>query len=150
MPELSNIQTYVKLEGTNYRATLDVFASVLKEIGIWDNRISNAFYSFEWTVEDNGFIYGSLSSFGYYTSKYSRIKVRPHLMVFSSAVDNTFQHHWVECSLLIMTKDIFDFDRIQYFSSSCRLVENLVSDFIGKFAHTGVYFTYEPQHGGNR
>ena len=68
-------------------------------------------------------------------------------MVFSSAVDNTFQHHWVECSLLIMTKDIFDFDRIQYFSSSCRLVENLVSDFIGIFAHTGVYFTNEAQDG---
>ena len=43
MPELNNIQTFEKLQGTDFKPTLDRFEAVLRRIGLWNKEIENEF-----------------------------------------------------------------------------------------------------------
>jgi hypothetical protein len=89
MPELHNIQTFEKLNGTNYKPVLDKFESVLRQIGLWNSEIEKEFKGFIWKVEDNGFVYSSLTQAGHFKTKYSDIKVRPHILIYTPAIDSS-------------------------------------------------------------
>ena len=147
MPELSNIQTYKKLSGNNYKSTLDKFANVLKRLDLWNKEIEIAFDSFEWKVEDNGFIYSSVSETGFFKTKYSDIVVRPLLMVYTKAVDETFNDNWIVCDLLIEAEKLRDFKTGEYFNKTYEFVKNLAAELAKDFNETGVYFTDEAQDG---
>ena len=90
MPELNNIQTYEKIEGENYRPTLDRFSRVLKNIGLWNIEIREAFETFKWDVEDNGFVYGTTSYLKPITSVFSDIRIRPLVTGYTPQIDPSF------------------------------------------------------------
>jgi hypothetical protein len=144
MPELSNIQTFEKLKGTDYKPTLDKFELVLKRIGLWNDEVKKAFDDFEWSVEDNGFIYSSIVHLGHFKTKYSDIKVRPLVMVCTPTVDPSFTDNWMTCDLLIEAGDLRN---ERYFDRSYDLVETLTFEMQKEFKQTGIYFTDEAQDG---
>jgi len=147
MPELSNIQTFEKLSGENYKPTLDKFANVLKRIDLWNNEMKSAFDSFEWKVEDNGFVYSSITETGFYKTKYSDIPVRPLFMVYTKGLDKTFRDNWIVADLLIETERLRDFRTGEFKAETYGLVKSLTKEFATEFCHTGTYFTDEAQDG---
>lgn len=149
MPELSNIQTYEKIDGSNFRVTLDRFCNVLKSIDLWNDEIKTAFDNFEWTVEDNGFVYSSITQLGHFTSKFSGVKIRPLVMVYTSAVDGTFKDNWICCELLIEAEELRSFEDGQFRSYTYDLVKALAFEMHREFKQTGVYFTDEAQDGSD-
>jgi hypothetical protein len=144
MPELSNIQTFEKLDGSDYKPTLDRFESVLRRIGLWSNEVENEFKGFDWKVEDNGFAYSSITQTGPFMTKFSDVKVRPLVMVYTPAIDPSFKDNWMTCDLLIEAEDL---RRGEYFEKSYDLVEALTYEMFREFKQTGVYFTDEAQDG---
>src|SRR5688572_488915 len=144
MPELSNIQTFEKLNGTEYKPTLDKFELVLRSIGLWNEEIKKAFDDFEWNVEDNGFIYSSIVQLGHFKTKYSDIKVRPLVMVYTPTIDSSFTDNWMTCDLLIEAEDLRN---ERYFERSYDFVETLTFEMQKEFNQTGTYFTDEAQDG---
>ncbi|MBO9702256.1 MAG: hypothetical protein J7604_18750 [Sporocytophaga sp.] len=144
MPELSNIQTFEKLNGTDYKPTLDRFEAVLRQIGLWNQEIEDEFKSFEWKIEDDGYVYSSITKAGYFSTRYSDVKVRPLLMVHTPALGPSFKDNWICCDLLIETEDLRG---AEYFEKSYDLVESLSFEMFKEFRYTGVYFTDEAQDG---
>ena len=144
MPELSNIQTFEKLNGSDYKPTLDRFESVLKRIGLWNSEIEKEFRGFDWKVEDNGFVYSSITQAGHFKTKFSDVEVRPLLMVYTPAIDSSFKDNWMTCDLLIETEDL---RRGDYFEKTYDLVEALTFEKFREFSQTGIYFTDEAQDG---
>lgn len=149
MPELSNIQTYEKIDGSNFRPTLDRFCKVLKSINLWNNEIKTAFANFEWTVEDNGFVYSSITQLGHFTSKLSGVKVRPLVMVYTPAIDETFKENWICCELLIEAEELRSFEDRQFRSYTYDFVKALTFEMQKEFKQTGIYFTDEAQDGSD-
>ncbi len=147
MPELSNIQTFEKLSGDNFRPTLDKFTNVLKRIDLWNNEIESAFESFAWKVEDNGFIHSSIEKIGFYKTKYSDIPVRPLLMVYTKAVDKTFNDNWIVVDLLIDAGKLRDFKTGEFYADTYKFVKSLGRELAKDFNQTGIYFTDEAQDG---
>ena len=147
MPELNNIQTYVKLNGNDYSPTLTKFSKVLQQIGIWNNDIEKCFNSFEWKIEDDGFVYASTAQLGFYKTKFSEIKVRPLLMVYTKAHGDSFQNNWICCDLLIESSDLRDNNCAAYYEDGCVFVKQLVTEMARQFNQTGIYFTDEAQDG---
>ncbi len=145
MPELSNIQTYEKIDGSNFRPTLDRFCTVLKNIDLWNDEIKTAFDNFEWKVEDNGFVYSSITQLGHFTSKLSGIKIRPLVMVYTPAIDETFKDNWICCELLIEAEELRSFEDGQFRSYTYDLVKALTFEMQKEFKQTGIYFTDEAQ-----
>lgn len=144
MPELSNIQTFEKLNGTDYKPTFDRFEIVLKRIGLWNDEVKKAFNDFEWDVEDNGFIYSSTIRLSYFKTKYSDIEVRPLVMICTPAIDSSFTDNWIICELLIGTKDLRNGE---YFEKTYNMVQELTFEMQKEFKQTGTYFTDEAQDG---
>ena len=144
MPELSNIQTFEKLNGSEYKPTLDRFESVLRRIGLWNSDIENEFKRFQWKVEDNGFVYSSITQAGHFKTIFSDIKVSPLLMVYTPAIDSSFKENWMTCNLLIEAEDLRCGD---YFEKTYELVEALAFEMCREFRQTGIYFTDEAQDG---
>ena len=149
MPELSNIQTYEKIDGANFRPTLDRFCNVLKSIGLWNDEIKKAFDNFEWKVEDNGFVYSSITQFEYFTSKLSGVKIRPLVMVYTPAIDQTFKDNWICCELLIEAEELRSFSDGQFYSYTYDLIKSLTFELQKEFKQTGIYFTDEAQDGSD-
>jgi len=149
MPELSNIQTYEKIDGSNYRPTLDRFSNVLKIIDLWNDGIKLAFDNFEWKVEDNGFVYSSINQIGHFTSKLSDIKIRPLVMAYTPAIDKTFTENWIGCDLLIEAEELRSFTNGQFYSHTYSLIESLTYEMNKEFKQTGIYFTDEAQDGSD-
>ena len=144
MPELSNIQTFEKLVGTDFKPTLDKFELVLRRIELWNDEIEKEFRAFEWKEEDNGFVYSSIMQLGHFKTKYSDIKVRPLVMVYTPAIDSSFKDNWMDCDLLIETEDLRQED---YFEKSYDFIEILTLEMFKEFRQTGIYFTDEAQDG---
>ncbi|HTF16764.1 MAG TPA: hypothetical protein VK658_01760 [Chryseolinea sp.] len=144
MPELSNIQTFEKLNGTDYKPILDKFVLVLKRIGLWNEEVEKAINDFEWNVDDNGFIYSSMVQLGHFKTKYSDIKVRPLVVVYTPTVDSSFTDNWMTCDLIIEAEDLRN---EKYFHKSYDFVEKLTSEMQKEFNQTGTYFTDEAQDG---
>jgi hypothetical protein len=147
MPELSNIQTFEKLSGDNYRLTLAKFANVLKRIDLWNSEVESAFESFEWKVEDNGFVYSSLTETGFNKTKYSDIPVRPLFMVYTKGLDKTFRDHWIVADLLIDAGLLRDFRTGEFYTETYGFVKSLTKELAKEFCQTGIYFTDEAQDG---
>lgn len=144
MPELSNIQTFEKLHGTDFKPTLDRFEAVLRRIGLWNKEIENEFKGFNWKVEDNEFVYSSVTQAGHFKTNLSDVKVRPLVMVYTPATDSSFKDNWMTCDLLIEAEDL---RRGDYFKKSYDLVEALTYEMFREFKQTGIYFTDEAQDG---
>jgi hypothetical protein len=144
MPELSNIQTFEKLNGTDYKPPLAKFEFVLKRIGLWNEEIEKEFNGFEWKVEDNGFVYSSITQAQHFKTNFSDVKVRPLVMIYTPAIDSSFKDNWITCDLLLKTWDLRQGD---YFEKSYDLVETLTCEMFKEFKQTGVYFTDEVQDG---
>ncbi len=147
MPELNNIQTYEKLDGNNIKPSIHKFAKVLERIGVWNSELEKQFELLEWKVEDNGFVYLSNSDFGFYKTDFSEIKVRPHLLAWTPAIDKTFSDNWISCELLIETETIRNFENGNYNESTFEFIKKLVKEIAMEFDQTGVYFTDETQDG---
>ncbi|WP_299525520.1 hypothetical protein [Winogradskyella sp.] len=147
MPELSNIQTYEKLNGNNIKPSIKKFTKVLERIGVWNSDLKKQFESLEWKVEDNGFVYFSNSEFGYYKTDFSEINVRPLVMALTPAIDKTFQDNWISCELLIETGTIRNFENGNYNESTFEFIKKLVKEIATEFDQTGIYFTDEAQDG---
>ena len=144
MPELSNIQTYEKLNGTDYKPTLNKFELVLKRIGLWNDDVAKEFKEFEWKEKDNGFVYSSITQVGHFETKYSDIKVRPLVTVYTPAIDLSFKDNWMNCDLLIEAEDLRNGE---YFEKTYDLIEALTFEMQREFKQTGTYFTDEAQDG---
>ena len=146
MPELSNIQTYEKLIGDNYQETFDRFSKVLQNIGLWTDEVKQAFDSFEWKVENNGFIY-SPADIGYFKTKYSDIHVRPLVMIYTTAINKTFLDNWVVCELLLESESLRSFTTGNFHKPTYQLIQKLTTEMAKEFSQTGIYFTDESQDG---
>jgi len=147
MPELSNIQTYEKLNGNDFKPSIKKFKKVLERIGIWNAEIKKGFESLNWKVEDNGFVYFSNSDNGFYKPTFSEIKVRPLIMAWTPAIDDTFKDNWISCDLLIETEMIRDYKSGNYKDFTFSLIKRLVKEMATEFDQTGIYFTDEAQDG---
>lgn len=147
MPELSNIQTYIQLNGNDFEPTIHKFAEVLKRIGIWNEEVKSNFDALEWKVEDNGFVHFSGTDMGFYQTNFSDVKVRPLIMVWTPAIDHIFHSYWISCDLLIETEAIRDLKTGHYKEGIMELVKKLVKELAIQFDETGVYFTNEAQDG---
>jgi hypothetical protein len=145
MPELSNIQTFEKLVGTEYRPTIDRFSNVLKSIDLWNKEIQYAFDSFEWKIASDGFVYSSLMDLDYYVSKLSGTKIRPLVMIYTPALNSTFKENWMCCDLLIEAEELRSFETGQFHHYTYDLVESLTLEMRKEFKETGIYFTDEAQ-----
>ncbi|MCR5887666.1 hypothetical protein LRS06_07715 [Hymenobacter sp. J193] len=149
MPELSNIQTYEKINNSNFEPTLNRFANVLKNIGLWNTEIKTDFDSVKWEVEDNRFIYSSVAELGYFTSNLSSIKIRPLFTIYTPAIDDTFNENWIGCEFLIEANEIRSYKNGKLHAYAYDLVRALVFEMHKEFKQTGVYFTDEAQDGGD-
>lgn len=149
MPELSNIQTYEKIDGLNFRPTLDRFCNVLKSIDLWNNEIKKAFDNFEWKAEDNGFVYSSITQLGHFLSKLSGVKIRPLVMAYTPTIDETFVENWICCELLIEAEELRSFIDGRFHSYTYDLVKSLTFEMQKEFKQTGIYFTDEAQDGSD-
>ncbi len=47
MPDLSNIQTYEKIDGSNFKQSIERYCRVLKSIELWNEDIKAEFDGFE-------------------------------------------------------------------------------------------------------
>jgi hypothetical protein len=149
MPELSNIQTYEKIDGSYFKPTLNRFSNVLKSIGLWNDEIEKTFDNFEWKAEDNGFVYSSINQPGHFTSKLSDLKILPQVMVYTPAIDKTFKDNWISCDLLIEAEELRNFSNGQYHSYTYDLIKSLAIEMQKEFKQTGIYFTDEVQDGSD-
>lgn len=149
MPELSNIQTYEKIDGLNFRPTLDRFCNVLKSIDLWNNEIKEAFDNFEWKAEDSGFVYSSITQLGHFVSRLSKVKIRPLVMGYTPKIDETFVENWICCELLIEAEELRSFTDGQFHSYTYDLVKSLAFEMQKEFKQTGIYFTDEAQDGSD-
>jgi hypothetical protein len=147
MPELSNIQTYEKLNGEDYLPTLDKFKTVLKRIDLWNDEVKQAFDTFEWKVEDNGFVYSSIVQLGHFKTKFSDTLVRPLVMVYTPAIDKTITDNWIVCDLLVESEKLRSFKTGDYHKNPYNFVKALTSEMHKEFKQTGIYFTDEAQDG---
>ncbi|MGB4774242.1 MAG: hypothetical protein WBP45_03645 [Daejeonella sp.] len=145
MPELSNIQTFEKIEGSNFKPTLERFCKVLKNIELWNDKIKEEFENFKWKVEDNGFVYSSITQLGYYASKLSKIKIRPYFIIYTYDIDGTFKDNWICCELLINTEELQNIENGQFHNRTYELIKDLAIEMQKEFKQTGIYFTDEVQ-----
>ena len=146
MPELNNVQTYEKIEGTNFKPVIERFSKVLINIGLWNSEIKEAFETFDWIVEDNGFVYGTTSYLQAIPSSFSDIKIRPLVTGYTSEIDPSFDGNWIACDLLIESSEILTYNS-KYKLGVFELVKALVQEMQKEFTQNGVYFTDEGQDG---
>ena len=146
MPELSNIQTYEKLIGADYQPTLDKFKTVLKRIDLWNDEVKQAFDAFVWKVDEDGKVYSSIQV-GHFKTKLSEIPVRPLVLVYTPATNETITDNWIVCDLLIEAEKLRSFATGNYHKITYDFVKALTLEMHKEFKQTGVYFTDEAQEG---
>jgi hypothetical protein len=140
MPELSNIQTFEKIDGVDFKPTLNRFIKVLKNIDLWNYELEKSFDRFEWNVI-NGFAYSDIPAI---LSKFE-IKIRPNVMGWTPEIDDTFKDNWVSCDLLIEADKLRGSETGEFFDETYKLVKTLAWEMQKEFQQTGVYFTDEAQ-----
>lgn len=148
MPQLSNIQTYEKLEGSDYLPTLTRFANVLKNIGIWNNELQKFFASVRLEDDiDGGVCFSINPPRHYFCSKFSsEIKIWPYFTVYSSVTDPTFTHNWICCELLMESEFLRNRTDGKNYYHVLSLVRNLAKEMFKEFSQP-VFFTDEAQDG---
>ena len=116
----------------------------MRRIEIWNDEIEKDFKNFKWKKEDDGFVYSSLMNLRYYKTKYSYLKIRPFIMVYTPSIASSFTENWIAFDLLIEADDLRHED---YFEKTYDLIEVLVFEMFKEFRQTGIYFTDEAQDG---
>ncbi|MGQ3013371.1 MAG: hypothetical protein ACT6QS_06675 [Flavobacteriales bacterium] len=148
MPDLSNIQTYERINGSDFSSVAERFASVLRNIDLWNAEIAETFTRAEWK-EENGFVFSSLAQFGYFLSVYYGITIRPHVCIYTPAVDSIFTDTWMECSLLIEAEQLRRAADGAFYPHTYDLVKTISLAMHREFKQTGIYFTDEMQDGSD-
>lgn len=147
MPELSNIQTYERINGNDFQSILEKFKTVLQRIDLWNDEVKQAFDVFEWKVKYDSFGYSSIIQLGYYKTKFSDIPVRPLAMIYTPTIEKAINDNWIVCELLIEAEKLRSFTTGNYCKKTCNFVKSLTSEIYKEFKQTGVYFTDEAQDG---
>ena len=147
MPELSNIQTYEKINGLNFKPTLERFSKVLRNINLWNEAIEDAFKKFEWKIEENGFVYFPTEHLKLTFSKILGVEIRPLIMAYTPEIDDTFKDNWIVCEFLIEAEKLRSFENGEFYDTTYQLVKFLTLEMQKEFKQTGVYFTDEAQDG---
>lgn len=147
MPELSNIQTFEKMERDHFEPILDRFSVVLKKIGIWNDEVQNAFNRFVWEKEDDGSMYASITGLPHIESGAVGVSIRPMVVVMTVEKANALPDHWLCCDLLIEAERLRDFSNGQFYSTTYSVVTTLAEAMWQEFQQTGIYFTDELQDG---
>jgi hypothetical protein len=145
MPDVYNIQTFEKIEGSNYEPTLTRFCKILQKIGLWNEEIKHAFDNFQWKVEPSGYVYSTITQLEYFEVQALKIKVKPLVMIYTPALGPTFKDNWICCELLIKARDLWSFENEQYFPGALRLVKSLAIQMQKEFSQAAIYFTDEEQ-----
>ena len=147
MPELNQIQTYEKINDSDYKPTIECFSRVLHNIGLWTKEVENAFERFEWEVEDDGFVYSSITQVSPIFSEVLNVEIRPWVMVYTIKIDDAFKDYWISCEFLIETEKLRSFENGEFYDTTYQLVKFLTSEMQKEFKQTGIYFTDEVQDG---
>ncbi len=145
MSEIYNLQTFEKLEGSNYKPTLERFCNVLQKTGLWNEEIKHAFDNFQWKVEPNGYVYSTITQLDYVPLKPVNIKIKPLIMIYTPALGPTFKDNWICCELLIKAKDLWSYENEQFFPGALKLVKSLALQMHKEFSQSAIYFTDEEQ-----
>jgi len=147
MPELSNIQTFLKLEGKNPQPFIQRFTTVLKNIGITDTDLIKALELFEWDAEENGFVY--IDQPKYFETKFNGLKVHALLTGYSPDIDSTFQDNWLCCELLIRTDEIWDSAVEKFHPDVFGAIRSIALEMRQVFAENPIFFSDEGQDGSD-
>jgi hypothetical protein len=111
---------------------------------LWNDELKIEFDNFKWIVEENGFVYSSISSMPI-KSKYSDIPIRPNVIVYTPAIDDSFKDNWITCDLLIESDKLGCYYSDKSDNSIFDLIKKLTFEMYKEFKQTGVYFTDEAQ-----
>ena len=147
MPELNNIQTYEKIDGLNFKPTLERFCKVIRNVDLWNEEVEEAFEKFEWKVEENGFVYSSIIQLKPIFSKSLNVEIRTLVMAYTPEIDDTFKDNWILCEFLIEAEKLRSFESGEFYNTTYQIVKFLASEMQKEFQQTGVYFTDEAQDG---
>ncbi len=143
MPEISNIQTYLKVDQTTYPRAMERFAKVLKAINAWNDEVAESFASFKWEVDVDGSVYSTFTS-PRLRSSFSPTSIWPYAFV-SLLEDEQVDGHWMVFNLYLETDDLLNMGTGEYFPTTYPLVKSLSLAVHAEFGQTGVYFTDEMQ-----
>lgn len=146
MPELSNIQTYVKLNDTQFKPSITKFSNILKRLGVWNDTIKTDLESLKWKIENNGMGYFSNPKMEFLPT-HLNIKVKPLIIAWSPAIDKTFKGNWISFELLIETATIKNLEGNKYKKGALETVKKLATEMAIDFTETGIFFTNESQDG---
>jgi len=146
MPELSNIQTFIELKDKDYSSVLEPFKQVLINLEAWNEQTERAFKNPDWRDED-GFVYSELMNLEERTTKYSGIKIRPLVHVWTPKVDPTLKSNWVSCDLLIETDELIaNYTTGEFREYTFDFIEQLTFEMTSNFG-TPTFFTNEADDG---
>jgi hypothetical protein len=82
MPELSNIQTFEKIDGFNIKPVLNRYKNFLNNIDLWNEEIKSSFDNFK-LINDDGFVFTNLMELNFFSSKNFNVNIRPNVLVYS-------------------------------------------------------------------
>ena len=146
MPELSNIQTFIELKDKDYSSALEPFKQVLINLEAWNEQTERAFKNPDWRDED-GFVFSELMNLEERTTKYSGIRIRPLVHVWTPKVDPTLRSNWISCDLLIESDELIDnYSTGQFREYTFDFVEHLAFEMTNNLG-TPTYFTNEADDG---
>ncbi len=146
MPELSNIQTFIELKDKDYSSALEPFKQVLINLQAWNEQTERAFKNLNWRDED-GFVFSELMNLEERTTKYSGIRIRPLVHVWTPKVDPTLKSNWVSCDLLIETDELIaNYATGEFREYTFDFIEQLTFEMTSNFG-TPTFFTNEADDG---
>jgi hypothetical protein len=145
MSDLYNIQTFLKIEGSDYQPIFDKFCKFLQKIGVWNEEIKHAFDKFEWKVQSNGYVYSTITQLNYVPLKPVNIKVKPLVMIYTPALGHGFKDNWICCELVMKASDLWSEKYEQFLPGALKLIKSLSLIMHKEFPETAIYFTDEEQ-----
>lgn len=143
MPEICNIQTYVKVDEHTYLSALEHFAKVLEAIGLWNDKVVESFSPFKWDVDINGSISSTFTGPDNFKSFYSDIPIWPYAFVCLLDDVSPRDHQWMAFHLYIEAESLKNYTANAYYTNTYEFVKSLSLAMHSEFNQTGVYFTDE-------
>ena len=147
MPEYSYVQSFVKLEGENFKPVLDDFQAIMKKIGLWNELYANAFDEFTWIIEDGGFVYSTTTGLPASVSSLSNVLIKPMVLGISNTDENLNPTNYLACEFLMEAEDLRSLRMWRYYPSSFDLIRALAREMFNAFKNSIIYFTDEAQDG---
>lgn len=142
MPELSNIQTFEKINGIDFAPTFERFKKVLLDLNLWNDDVEKGFDRFEWDGT-YGFAYSDIPAS---INKWG-IEIKPNILGYTPDLDDAFKENWLQCDLLIEAEKLRSFKTGEFHEQTYNIVKSLCLAMQKEFHQTGVYFTDEAQDG---